>query len=103
MYTPVNRFSSESGFSQMQLLMVLLAEQNAQVHPVSEIILGRWAAVWLLPFCAVSSVLNHCEVHHIAAVVYQCYSDVIGPNSITMEAYKPVLTKLGKNIQVSCN
>lgn len=41
MYTPVNRFSSESGFSQMQLLMVLLAEQNVHpVHPVSEIILG---------------------------------------------------------------
>lgn len=47
-----------------------------------------------------AAVLNHCEVHHIAAVVYQCYSDVIGPDSITMEAYKPVLTKLGKNIQL---
>lgn len=52
--------------------------------------------------CAVSSVLNHCQVHRIAAVVYQCYSDVIGPDSVTMETYKPALTKLGRSIQVSC-
>lgn len=56
----------------------------------------------VLLLCAVSSVLNHCEVHRIAAVVYQCYSDVIGPDSVTMETYKPALTKLGKSIQVSC-
>lgn len=46
-----------------------------------------------------AAVLNHSEVYHIAAVVYQCYSDVNGPDSVTMEAYKPVLAKLGKNIQ----
>lgn len=46
--------------------------------------------------------MNHCEVHHVAAVVYQCYSDAIGPDSVTMETYKPALTKLGKSIQVSC-
>lgn len=49
-----------------------------------------------------SSVLNHCEVHRVAAVVYQCYSDVIGPDSVTMETYKPALTHLGKSVQVSC-
>uniref|UniRef100_A0A3B3VP33 Proteasome assembly chaperone 1 n=1 Tax=Poecilia latipinna TaxID=48699 RepID=A0A3B3VP33_9TELE len=42
-----------------------------------------------------AAVLNHCQVHSIAAVVYQCYSDVTGPDSITMDKYKPVLTKLG--------
>lgn len=47
------------------------------------------------------SVLNHCEVHRISAVVYQCYSDVVGADSVTMETYKPVLTRLGKSIQVS--
>lgn len=47
------------------------------------------------------SVLNHCEVHRISAVVYQCYSDVVGADSVTMETYKPLLTRLGKSIQVS--
>lgn len=47
-----------------------------------------------------AAVLNHCEVHRIGAVVYQCYSDVIGPDSVTMETYKPALTKLGKSIQL---
>lgn len=47
-----------------------------------------------------AAVLNHCQVHRIAAVVYQCYSDVIGPDSVTMETYKPALTKLGKSIQL---
>ncbi|XP_028277396.1 proteasome assembly chaperone 1 [Parambassis ranga] len=47
-----------------------------------------------------AAVLNHCQVHHIAAVVYQCYSDVIGPDSVTMETYKPALTKLGRSIQL---
>uniref|UniRef100_A0A1A7Y895 Proteasome assembly chaperone 1 n=1 Tax=Iconisemion striatum TaxID=60296 RepID=A0A1A7Y895_9TELE len=48
-----------------------------------------------------AAVLNHCQVHRIAAVVYQCYSDVIGPDSVTMETYKPTLTKLGRSIQVN--
>ncbi|KAF3706569.1 Proteasome assembly chaperone 1 [Channa argus] len=47
-----------------------------------------------------AAVLNHCQVHHIAAVVYQCYSDIIGPDSVTMETYKPALTRLGKSIQL---
>ncbi|KAA8586539.1 hypothetical protein FQN60_000375, partial [Etheostoma spectabile] len=46
-----------------------------------------------------AAVLNQCEVHRIAAVVYQCYSDVTGPDSVTMETYKPALTKLSKSIQ----
>ncbi|XP_026183314.1 proteasome assembly chaperone 1 [Mastacembelus armatus] len=46
-----------------------------------------------------AAVLNHCQVHRIAAVVYQCYSDITGPDSVTMETYKPVLTKLSKSIQ----
>ncbi|XP_049897430.1 proteasome assembly chaperone 1 [Epinephelus moara] len=47
-----------------------------------------------------AAVLNHCEVHRIATVVYQCYSDVIGPDSVTMETFKPALTNLGKSIQL---
>ncbi|XP_062262784.1 proteasome assembly chaperone 1 isoform X2 [Platichthys flesus] len=47
------------------------------------------------------SVLNHCQVHRIATVVYQCYSDILGPDSVTMETYKPALTKLGKSIQLA--
>ncbi|XP_034406798.1 proteasome assembly chaperone 1 [Cyclopterus lumpus] len=47
-----------------------------------------------------AAVLNHCEVHSIATVVYQCYSDVTGPDSVTMETFKPALTKLGKLIQL---
>ncbi|XP_008284149.1 proteasome assembly chaperone 1 [Stegastes partitus] len=47
-----------------------------------------------------AAVLNHCQVHRIAAVVYQCYSDVIGPDSVTMETYKLALTKLGRSIQL---
>ncbi|KAM6907016.1 proteasome assembly chaperone 1 [Xenentodon cancila] len=47
-----------------------------------------------------AAVLNHCQVHRIAAVVYQCYSDVIGLDSITMETYKPALSKLGRSIQL---
>ncbi|KAM9331699.1 proteasome assembly chaperone 1 [Pholidichthys leucotaenia] len=47
-----------------------------------------------------AAVLNHCQVHHIAAIVYQCYSDVTGPDSVTMETYKPALTKLGRSIQL---
>ncbi|XP_019941076.1 proteasome assembly chaperone 1 isoform X1 [Paralichthys olivaceus] len=47
-----------------------------------------------------AAVLNHSQVHRIATVVYQCYSDVIGPDSVTMETYKPALTKLGKSIQL---
>ncbi|XP_026228363.1 proteasome assembly chaperone 1 [Anabas testudineus] len=47
-----------------------------------------------------AAVLNHCQVHCIAAVAYQCYSDITGPDSVTMETYKPALTKLGKSIEL---
>ncbi|KAK5858307.1 hypothetical protein PBY51_002455 [Eleginops maclovinus] len=47
-----------------------------------------------------AAVLNHCEVHHIPSVVYQCYSDVTGPDSVTMETFKPALTKLGKSVKL---
>lgn len=73
----------------------------AVIHPVPDVFCHCMTRR-LLPLCALSSVLNHCEVYHIAAVVYQCYSDVTGPDSVTMEAYKPVLAKMGKNIQVGC-
>lgn len=58
-------------------------------------------SVVICALCYFFLVLNHCEVHKISAVVYQCYSDVLGADSVTMETYKPVLTRLGKSIQVS--
>ncbi|CAN9501176.1 unnamed protein product [Ophioblennius macclurei] len=47
-----------------------------------------------------AAVLNHCQVRRIAAIVYQCYSDVAGPDSVTMETYKPALSRLGRSIQM---
>ncbi|XP_029030210.1 proteasome assembly chaperone 1 [Betta splendens] len=47
-----------------------------------------------------AAVLNHCQVHRIAAIAYNCYSDIIGPDSVTMETYKPALTRIGKSIQL---
>ncbi|XP_061659930.1 proteasome assembly chaperone 1 isoform X2 [Syngnathoides biaculeatus] len=48
-----------------------------------------------------AAVLNHCQVHRIPAIVYQCFSDVIGADSVTMEAHKPVLANLGKSIKLN--
>uniref|UniRef100_A0A4W5NLD7 Proteasome assembly chaperone 1 n=1 Tax=Hucho hucho TaxID=62062 RepID=A0A4W5NLD7_9TELE len=48
-----------------------------------------------------AAVLSHCQVHQIPAVLYQCYSDVISPDSVTMETYKPALTSLSKLVKVS--
>lgn len=39
-----------------------------------------------------AAVLSHCQLHHIPAVVYQCFSDVISPDTTTMETYKPAFT-----------
>lgn len=46
-----------------------------------------------------AAVLNHCQAHRLPAIVYQCYSDVISPDSVTMETFKPALTKLGRTIK----
>ncbi|KAM6970327.1 proteasome assembly chaperone 1 [Aplochiton taeniatus] len=47
-----------------------------------------------------AAVLSHCQVHQIPAVVYQCYSDVISPDTVTIETYKPILTNLSKFIEL---
>lgn len=47
-----------------------------------------------------AAVLSHCQVYQIPAVVYQCYSDVISPDSVTMETYKPVLSSLSKLVNL---
>ncbi|XP_018610676.1 proteasome assembly chaperone 1 [Scleropages formosus] len=50
-----------------------------------------------------AAVLSYCQVQKIPAVLYQCYSDVIVPNSITMETYKPALSSLSEIIKLdSC-
>ncbi|MED6274615.1 hypothetical protein CHARACLAT_018131 [Characodon lateralis] len=50
-----------------------------------------------------AAVLNHCQVNRIAAVVYHCYNDVSGPDSVTVETYRPVLSTLGRSIQADCS
>lgn len=57
--------------------------------------------LWYVLCVIFLSVLNHCEVHRISAVLYQCFSDIVGADSVTIETYKPVLTALGKSIKVS--
>ncbi|NP_001290897.1 proteasome assembly chaperone 1 [Esox lucius] len=47
-----------------------------------------------------AAVLSHCQVHRIPAVLYQCYTDVIGPDTVTMETYKPALTSLSKLVKL---
>ncbi|KAJ3588770.1 hypothetical protein NHX12_009624 [Muraenolepis orangiensis] len=42
-----------------------------------------------------AAVLSHCQVHQIPTVAYQCYSDAISPDSITMETYKLAFTTVG--------
>ncbi|KAF5898245.1 proteasome assembly chaperone 1, partial [Clarias magur] len=41
-----------------------------------------------------AAVLNQCQVQHSPAVLFQCFSDVIHPDSVTMETYKPALSNL---------
>ncbi|KAG5843886.1 proteasome assembly chaperone 1 [Anguilla anguilla] len=47
-----------------------------------------------------AAVLSHCQVCRIPAVLYQCYSDIINPDSVTMETYKPALSCLSKLIKL---
>ncbi|KAI7793353.1 proteasome assembly chaperone 1 [Triplophysa rosa] len=48
-----------------------------------------------------AAVLSHCQVHQIPAVVYQCYSDVTHPDSVTMETYKAALTGLSAAVKMN--
>lgn len=38
------------------------------------------------------SVLSYCQVWQIPAVLYQCYTDIIKLDTVTIEAFKPVLS-----------
>ncbi|XP_028824930.1 proteasome assembly chaperone 1 [Denticeps clupeoides] len=50
-----------------------------------------------------AAVLSHCEVQGVPAVLYQCYSDMIVPDSVTMEAYRVALMLLSKTVKLeSC-
>ncbi|XP_062341958.1 proteasome assembly chaperone 1 [Osmerus eperlanus] len=48
-----------------------------------------------------AAVLNHCQVHQIPTVMYQCYSDVIAPDSVTMGTYKSALSSLSKLVKLN--
>lgn len=44
-------------------------------------------------------VLSYCQVWQIPAVLYQCYTDVIKLDTVTIEAFKPLLsTKILKSL-----
>ncbi|KAL6473127.1 hypothetical protein MHYP_G00193150 [Metynnis hypsauchen] len=50
-----------------------------------------------------AAVLSHCQVQRIPAVLFQCFTDVIHPDSVTMETYKPILSCLGTSLKLdSC-
>ncbi|XP_060764232.1 proteasome assembly chaperone 1 [Neoarius graeffei] len=50
-----------------------------------------------------AAVLNQCQVQHIPAVLFQCFSDVLHPDSVTMETYKPALSNLSTRIKLETN
>ncbi|KAG7322385.1 hypothetical protein KOW79_013731 [Hemibagrus wyckioides] len=47
-----------------------------------------------------AAVLNQCQVQHIQAVLFQCFSDVLHPDSVTMETYKPALSCLSTRVKL---
>lgn len=56
-------------------------------------------------YCGVCSVLSHCQVQRIAAVLYQCYSDVLQPDSLTMQTYRAAVSavlKVSVSVRILC-
>ncbi|KAI5629183.1 proteasome assembly chaperone 1, partial [Silurus asotus] len=47
-----------------------------------------------------AAVLNQCQVQRLPAVLFQCFSDVIHPDSITMEIYKLALSCLSTRVKL---
>ncbi|XP_059394680.1 proteasome assembly chaperone 1 [Carassius carassius] len=43
-----------------------------------------------------SAVLSHCQVQRIPAVLYQCYSDVLQPDSLSMQMYRAAVSAVLK-------
>ncbi|XP_016320025.1 proteasome assembly chaperone 1 [Sinocyclocheilus anshuiensis] len=43
-----------------------------------------------------AAVLSHCQVQRIAAVLYQCYSDVLQPDSLSMQTYRAAVSAVLK-------
>ncbi|XP_048037363.1 proteasome assembly chaperone 1 [Megalobrama amblycephala] len=43
-----------------------------------------------------AAVLSHCQVQQIPAVLYQCFSDVLQPDSLTMQAYGAAVSAILK-------
>ncbi|XP_026872815.2 proteasome assembly chaperone 1 [Electrophorus electricus] len=50
-----------------------------------------------------AAVLSHCQVHRIPAVLFQCFTDVIHPDSVTMETYKPILSSLSASVKLEAS
>ncbi|XP_043087703.1 proteasome assembly chaperone 1 isoform X2 [Puntigrus tetrazona] len=50
-----------------------------------------------------AAVLSHCQVQQISAVLYQCYSDVPHPDSLSMQTYRAAVSSVLKvsNLTVS--
>ncbi|XP_066507671.1 proteasome assembly chaperone 1-like [Hoplias malabaricus] len=47
-----------------------------------------------------AAVLSHCQVHRIPAVLFQCFTDVVHPVSVTMETYKPAFSCLSTSVKL---
>ncbi|XP_072514731.1 proteasome assembly chaperone 1 [Salminus brasiliensis] len=47
-----------------------------------------------------AAVLSHCQVQRIPAVLFQCFTDVLHPDSVTMETYKPALSCLSASLKL---
>lgn len=43
-----------------------------------------------------AAVLSHCQVQRIPAVLYQCYSDVLQPDSLSMQTYRAAVSAVLK-------
>lgn len=43
-----------------------------------------------------AAVLSHCQVQRIPAVLYQCYSDVLQPDSLSMQTYRAAVSTVLK-------
>ncbi|XP_047661068.1 proteasome assembly chaperone 1-like [Tachysurus fulvidraco] len=47
-----------------------------------------------------AAVLNQCQVQHIPAVLFQCFSDALHPDSVTMETFKPALSCFSTRVKL---
>lgn len=47
-----------------------------------------------------AAVLSYCELHHISAALFQCYSDARAPDSSSMDTFRPAVARLAQLLQL---